>query len=111
MVPHIQFGLPAQITLKLVEPLYGLSESGDSWFDRYTSFLERLELTYAPHDVSFYHLTEKEDFQLVLTLYVDETLPVATEAFMNLTDKIPEEFNSNPKEFPPTIIRWSHDQP
>lgn len=34
-----RFGLPIHILLQLLKPVYGITESGDYWFDKYTSFL------------------------------------------------------------------------
>lgn len=57
-------------------------------------------LTYAPGDLSFYRLTEPKEVQGMLGVYVDDTLNAGTESFVKATDKISEEFNSGPKEFP-----------
>lgn len=40
----------------------------------------------------------------MLSVYFDETVAAETEDFMKLIDKIPEEFDSKSKEFPPLLF-------
>lgn len=50
------FGLPTYIILKLLKPLYGLTEWGDYRFDKYETFLKRkVCFQYIPSNISFYN--------------------------------------------------------
>lgn len=40
----------------------------------------------------------------MLSVYVDDTLTAGTEDFMKLINKIPEEFDSKQKAFPPLLF-------
>lgn len=49
-------------------------------------------------------LSRNKNIQGLLALYVDDTLALGTETFMKLTGKLPEEFDSRSKEFPPLLF-------
>lgn len=47
IIPDQRFGLSASMSLKLLKPFYGLTES----IDKYTSFLKKLGLRYTSIDL------------------------------------------------------------
>ena len=105
--PTEHFQLKPNTYLKLLKPLYGLSESGDSCFQKYTTFLkEQLQLEPTDGDQSFLYKTEPEndDLQGTMAVYVDDTLASGNPAFLQLTDKISETFESKPREYPPLMF-------
>lgn len=40
----------------------------------------------------------------MLEVYLDDTLAAGTDEFLKITDKIPEEFESEPREFPKLLF-------
>lgn len=74
--PTTDFELPENRLLKLLKPLYGLSESGDAWLQRYNGYLTKnLNLEKTDGDMSFYYKRKgEEELQGVLGLNVDDTL-------------------------------------
>lgn len=102
VIPDQRFNLASNIVLKLLKPLYGLTESGDSWFDKFTSFLKgKLGLQSTATDLSFFYHTPEDSLQGLMGVYVDDSLSAGTDEFLTLTDKIAEEFESKPRESPP----------
>lgn len=57
-----------------------------------------------PSDMSLYHSTNEDGFQGMIAVYVDDSLAAGNQNFMNLTNKIPEDFDSKPKAFPPFLF-------
>ena len=95
ITPSDEFKLPKDMYLKLLKPLYGLSESGHSWFQKYTNFLkEDLKLTATDGDQSFLFKKKPktDELQGTLAVYVDDTLASGNKEFLKLTDKIEEKF-------------------
>ena len=73
--------------LKLLKPLYGLNESGDSWFDKNTNFLKQdLGFKSTAGDVSFFYRHEDKDLQGLLAVYVGDSLGAGTDEFLKITD-------------------------
>lgn len=54
--------------------------------------------------LSIHYHTKRERIQGMLAVYVDDTLAAGNDEFMKLTDKIPEQFESKPREFAPFIF-------
>ena len=103
--PAKEFGLPSNVLLKLEKPLYGLSESGDSWYCRYSTFLkDKMKVTPTDADPSFYFKSIYDKIIGLLGVYVDDTLAEGNKEFEKETDKIPAEFDSKPREFPPILF-------
>ena len=101
--PTPDFELPENSLLKLLKPLYGLSESGDAWFQRYNGYLTKnLKLEQTDGDMScYYKREEEEELQGLLGVYVDDTLAAGSEKFKKLTDNIEKHFESKPREYLP----------
>lgn len=74
--PAEQFNLPHDTYLKLRKPFYGLSESGDSWFNKIKEFLRKelkLQTTYG--DLSFhYKKDDKGKLKGTMGVYIDDML-------------------------------------
>lgn len=100
-IPDQIFGLPLQILLKLLNLLYVLTESGHYRFDKYVEKIVKFQYTLG--DLSFYHHKIAENLLGILGIYVDNTLAVEIK-FMKLKDKIPDEFESNPRAFAPFLF-------
>lgn len=99
------FNLPLSTVLKLIKRQCDLTESGDSWFNKYTSYLnEKLNIRYTPGDLSFFYHNIRDEIQGLLAVYVDDKLAAEVQDFMKLTNKIPEKFETKPREFPPLIF-------
>lgn len=102
VIPDSRFNLPCNMILKLLKPLYGRTESGDSWFDKHTSFLEKkLGFTSTTGDIYFFYHTIGDVLQGLLAVYVHDSLGAGTPEFLKLTDKISEKFKSKPRESSP----------
>lgn len=87
--------------LKLIKPLYGISESGDSWFHTYRGFLKMgLNPPTTDGDISLYYKTDY--LQSTLAVYVHDMIASGNTEFEDLTEKYPR--HSNKKEYPPFVF-------
>lgn len=82
--PTLDFHLPPDHHLKHLKPLYGLSESGDSWFHKYNTFLlKNLLLQQTDVYMSFYYIN-KDSLHGLLAVYVDDIIGAGPETFKKL---------------------------
>lgn len=102
--PPKEMGLPQNKLLKIVYPLYGLTEAGALWFHTYHQHhLNRLNLENAPHDLCFLytpalldHVQRKTPACLTF-LQTDDTLILSNNSYA-------EKENSTHFEYKPAII-------
>lgn len=88
--------LPQDTYLKVLETLYGLSESVDSWSHKYKDVLKnQLKIQTADSDFSF-HCKKDNDGHLKWTIavYVDDTLAAGDPNFKHNTETISKTFES-----------------
>lgn len=93
----LEFQLPPEHYLKVLNPLYGLSESGDLLFNKYYFILKKVLLKQTDGGIAFYYIY-KEHLQGMLAVYVDDTITSGNKPFKTLADQIPQTFESNPRD-------------
>lgn len=90
--------------MKILTPLYGLTESKNSCLHKYTSYLKKtLRLRYITGDLSFSYQIIGNVLHELLEAYVEDTLAAGTQDFMKLTDKIPDRFELKTRESYPIL--------
>lgn len=96
--------------IKVFKPLYGLTESGGFWFKSYTSSRKkRLWRKHTNGDLSLFYHNVSNTLHELLAVYMDDTLASGINELIKITNKIPEKFESRPREFPPLLFSelWS----
>lgn len=70
-----EFSLFLDVLLKLLKPLYGLSDSGDYWHETFSShFVEELAMKPTCGDLSLFFKTVEEKLKGISGAYVDDTV-------------------------------------
>lgn len=86
--PGKEFELGEDQILKLLRPLYGLSDSGDYWGATFSKHLkEDLGMETTTTDGAFFFKKVAEKLQGMTATYVDDTLQAGDESFQRLADQ------------------------
>ena len=101
--PPKELNLPSKKLLKVVYPLYGLTEAGALWFHTYhTHHTHRLNLSSAPHDLCLLYTKDtvicarKKNPSSVTCLQTDDTLFLANKAYLEREKEQAKHYQSNP---------------
>lgn len=91
--PGKEFELREDQILKLLRPLYGLSDSGDYWGATFSKHLkEDLGMETTTLDPAFFFKKVKEKLKGMTATYVDDTLQAGDESFQRLADQTEKRF-------------------
>jgi len=97
--PTKEFELSENQLLKLMKPLYGLSDSGDYWHTTFTNHLKNdLSMTCGISDLSLFFKIIDGKLQGIIGRYVDDTISAGNNFFEEESKKTEEEFESKPRE-------------
>lgn len=97
MKPTPDCDLPPNHFLKLLNPLYEITESVDAWFHTYNKYLtQTLKIQPPDGDMSFCY-NNKRKLEGLLAVYVHDTPAVGLKTFRKLTNITPDQFESNTK--------------
>lgn len=91
--PAAQLNLAQNTYLKLLKPLWGLSESRDSWFRKYKELLEKqLKLQATNGALSFHNKIDNNGkLKGAMDVYVDDKLASGHADFEKLTENATED--------------------
>lgn len=97
--PTKEFRLSGDQLLKLLKPLYGLSDSGDYWDVTMTNHLkEDLGMVQTALDISLFFKKIGERLVGISGTYVDDGIHAGTEEFLAECDKTQSKFESRKRE-------------
>lgn len=98
--PAKEFELTADQALQLLRPLYGLSESGDHWYEELDKHhREDLQMKTLDSDHSLYYKIIDGHIAGLSGTYVDDCIQTGTEDFDELTDKTATKYTVKAKEY------------
>ena len=98
--PSREFRLSHDKLLRLLKPLYGLSDSGDYWHVTFTRHLtEELGMTHTTGDLSLFFKVIHDELSGITGAYVDDTIGAGTPAFENTSRLTEQRFQSKEREF------------
>ena len=98
--PTKEFKLDEGQLLKLIKPLYGLSESGDHWFSTMSSHLMHdLDMQRTAVDVSLFFKRLHNRLSGLCGVCVDDTINAGDDDFVEDCDATQEHFNSHKRVF------------
>ena len=98
--PTTEFKLKQGQLLKLLKPLYGLSESGDYWHETFFKHLHHdLSMRPTAGDLSFFFKVLHGKLQGVVGTYVDDTLCAGTKYFENESEITARMFDAKKREY------------
>lgn len=100
--PSKELRLSKDYLLKLLKPLYGLSDSGDSWYSTFTSHLKDdlydLCMSSCITDPALFFKTIDGQLRGVVGCYVDDTISTGDSDFQKESLLTGEKFESKPRE-------------
>lgn len=97
--PTKEFQLPSDQLLKLLKPIYGLSDSGDYWHATFSNHLIRdLGMTSTTGDLSLFFKVVEGQLREMTGAYVDDTIGTGTTKFEKESITTGERFLSKEKE-------------
>lgn len=100
MKPSKEFEIPAGHLLKLLKPLYGLSDSGDYWNVTFKDHIQSdLGMESTVSDKSLFFKLVQKKLQGLMGTYVDDSLLAGDDEFLKLSEKTIEKFESKEREF------------
>ena len=98
--PTKEFNLGADQLLKLLKPLYGLSDSGDYWHVTFANHLQHdLGMISTAGDLSLFFKMVNGKLPGVTGAYVDDTIRTGTDEFTKESGKTGRRFESKPRKF------------
>ena len=96
--PTKEFELGPDQLLKLLRPLYGLTDSGDYWNYTFQDHMVRdLQMEHAVSDLSLFTKHVKGRLKGLAGTYVDDSILAGTTGFMQTTSKTAKRFDSKKK--------------
>lgn len=100
VVPKKEFHLSKAVLLKLLKPLYGLTDSGDYWHATLTNHLRKnLEMVPTFSDPALFFHSIKGEVQGIIGSYVDDTISTGNDDFVESSKTIEKTFESKPREY------------
>ena len=98
--PPKQFKLSKEELLRLIKPLYGITEAGDYWDATMTDFQKNdMQMSQATLDISLFFKVQDGILQGVSGYFVDDGIHAGNELFQKENEKIEQRFISKPREF------------
>lgn len=98
--PGKEFEIEGNKLLKLLRPLYGLSDSGDYWNTTFSDHIKKdLNMASTVADYSFFFKMVRGKLMGLMGTYVDDTISAGTEDFEKHTNITESKFESKPTEF------------
>ena len=98
--PTKEFKLNSDQLLKLLKPLYGLSDSGDYWHVTFANHLKNdLGMSPAAGDLSLFFKMVNGQLAGMTGAYVDDSIGTGTPDFERESEKTQERVESKPREF------------
>ncbi len=98
-----EFNLKPGHVLKLLKPLYGLTDAGDYWnYTMKLHLVQDLGMTTSTADPSLFVKYENGKLIGVIATYVDDSLICGTDKFMEMTNATLKKFDSREREMAPT---------
>lgn len=97
--PTREFNLPAGHLLKLLKPLYGLSDSGDYWHATFSNHLiHDLDMTSTTGDLSLFFKVVEGKLRGMTGAYVEDTIGTGTKDFGEESKATGDRFQSKARE-------------
>lgn len=97
--PTKEFNLSEDNLLRLLKPLYGLSDSGDYWHSTFSNHLQHdLNMTQTTGDLSLFFKAIEGKLRGLTGAYVDDTLGAGDTAFEKESEVTGERFQSKARE-------------
>lgn len=98
--PSKEFKLNSNQLLKLLKPLYGLSESGDYWHETFFKHLhEDFGMTPTAGDLSFFFKIVRGKLQGMIGTHVDDTISAGTGFFADKSRITERQFESKVRQY------------
>lgn len=98
--PPKEFGLQTNELLKLLKPLYGLSESGDYWGRTFRNHMTKeLGMKNCITDTALFYKSSEAGLAGLCTTYVDDALYAGNKTFEETTKKTEQKFKCKKREY------------
>lgn len=98
--PGKDFEIEGRKLLKLLRPLYGLSDSGDYWNTTFSEHIKKsLGMTTTLEDYSFFFKKARGQLTGLLGSYVDDVISAGTREFENESHVTETKFDCKPREY------------
>ena len=98
--PSPEFNLDSNQLLKLLQPLYGLADSGDYWGRTLKNHLEKeLGMKASVADAAFFFKRIKEKLAGLCATYVDDCLQAGTDEFCQQAKCVERKFKCRPRDY------------
>lgn len=98
--PSKEFRLPKDTLLKLLKPLYGLSDSGDYWYSTFTRHLkDDLHMTPTFSDPALFFKVIHGQVTGLIGSYVDDTISAGNNDFVELSKLTEHTFDSKQRKY------------
>lgn len=98
--PSKEFCLDQKYMLKLLKPLYGLSDAGDYWDSTITQHLQQdLQMSRTALDICLFFKHINGKLAGLSGYYVDDNISTGTEKFEKLTRETEKRFDSKPRTY------------
>ena len=95
-----EFGLASNELLKLLKPLYGLSDSGDYWHETFKLHLRKdLLMKQTDGDLALWFKGVGKALQGLIGVYVDDQLGCGTKEFVKYSEETEKKFKSRARCF------------
>ena len=95
-----EFGLASNELLKLLKPLYGISDSGDYWHERFKLHLRKdLLMKQTDGDLALWFKGVGKALQGLIGVYVDDQLGCGTKEFVKYSEETEKKFKSRARCF------------
>lgn len=98
------FGYPDETYLLLLLPLYGLSDAGDAWNDRLTSFLKTeigAKATTTDKSLYFVSHSAQHPYSGLVAIFVDDCVYTGDQSFYEVSKRVAARFDAKPRQTPP----------
>lgn len=97
--PTKEFRLPSNHSLKLLKPVYGLSDSRDYWHSTFSNHLvQDLGMISTTGDLSLFFKVIEGKLRVMTGAYVDDTIGTGNEAFEKKSELTGGRFQSKDRE-------------
>lgn len=98
--PGKDFEMEGNTLLKLLRPLYGLSDSGDYWHTTFSDHIKNdLDMKETVADYSFFFKKARGKLLGLMGTYVDDTITSGSETFEKETELTSKKFECKKKEY------------